>query len=313
MNVSDLPPWGVMDRSCKDGIEKRPIPEAWRPLKGGNREHEWKEWLDALVAELEKLVWPRYLAHSKTWSSQPNADLIYADFELMDGLVKELDSPIGGNWNPKPPDERPTHLALFREEDDPNDFFGTKYERYDPTFPVWLRSELGDLLWNGLDHRLGSLQLQLKDIFQRPRPYQVASSLCRQFEHRPSNMGNTPAFISGHCIQGTIGVCAIYPICATTMDLVSINSLKQFMVDIGDRRVFAGVHYPSDNLGSWYAAFKLLPHVMDVSVVSAVRAFLWDAINNHSTVFKAIKRHAANRGSPYIPIVDELTTLATKP
>jgi len=313
MNVADLPPWGEMDRRNRELMKKRPIPEAWRPLGGGNREDEFKKWFAALVHDLETLIWPQYLRDQKKWKSPPNADLIHADFDIMKGLVKELDSRIKGITRPKDPNETPTHLVLFKEEDNPNDFFGTRYERYDDTFPPWLMTGLGDLLFYGLNHRLGCLQLQLKEIFQRPRAYQVAHLLCPpdSFEHRYSNLANTPAFISGHCIQGVLGVCGIFPTCATSVDAVSIDVLKQFMVDIGDRRVFAGVHYPSDNLGSWYTVFKLLPHVMDPSSLSAVRAFLWDAIDNYSTVYAEIKKHAAGANSPYAPIVTELKKVAT--
>jgi hypothetical protein len=76
--------------------------------------------------------------------------------------------------------------------------------------------------------------------------------------------------------------------------------LQQFTVDIGDRRVFAGVHYPSDNLSSWYTALKLLPHVIDPSALASVRKFLWEAISLKSIVFAEIMRHINSHDrSPY--------------
>ena len=35
-------------------------------------------------------------------------------------------------------------------------------------------SDFPDVLWNGADRKLASLDYQLKSRFQRPRPYQVA-------------------------------------------------------------------------------------------------------------------------------------------
>ncbi len=75
------------------------------------------------------------------------------------------------------------------------------------------------------------------------------------------------------------------------------SALQQFAVDIGDRRVFAGVHYPSDNISSWYAALRIIPHIFDGQ---SAATFLWTAITTKSLVYGALLEHiAAHPSSPY--------------
>jgi len=96
------------------------------------------------------------------------------------------------------------------------------------------------------------------------------------------------------------------------MNCNSVDKLRQFTVDIGDRRVFAGVHYPSDNLSSWYTALKLIPHVFTEPTDAWVRDFLWKAIDLRSIVFGAIKNHIAAHpnDSPYRDAVAAIRKLA---
>jgi hypothetical protein len=63
-------------------------------------------------------------------------------------------------------------------------------------------------------------------------------------------------------------------------------SLAQYMVDIGDRRVFAGVHYPSDNIASWIMALSLMPEVYADPV--RIEGFVRKAIFERSRVFQMI-------------------------
>src|SRR4030095_413761 len=192
----------------------------------------------------------------------------------LESLRLELDKPPTGAA-----DEKTLHSKLFDEEDDEKILIRANYERYDAALPEHSRTEhtFTNLLIDDFDSKLGSLQLQLKQKFQRPRPCQVAFiQRRRQFQHLYSRLGSHASFISGHCIQGCLGGTSAYLLIGTVLDFASIDILKQFTVDIGDRRVLAGVHYPSDNLGSWYTAFKLLPHVLDSSVLPRARSFLWE-------------------------------------
>ncbi|HET9395701.1 MAG TPA: phosphatase PAP2 family protein, partial [Nitrospiraceae bacterium] len=262
-NAQQLPPWGQMDALVLGIMRSRPIPEAWRPTSAGNREQQWQAWRDSLIADLESLLWPTY-EPARTWSRQPDPALIDADFKLMDSLKNQLDEPIRGRAAVET-----KHRVLFDEEDDDYLLFGHKYERYDAGLPQYLRDGLTHILWNGYDRKLGSLHLQLKQVFQRPRPYQVAYLEHREFEHLRSRLAATPSLVSGHCLQGCLAGVSAYVLFGTSIDFASVEVLGQFTVDIGDRRVFAGVHYPSDNLSSWYTTLKLLPHVIDHSVLAS--------------------------------------------
>jgi hypothetical protein len=76
--------------------------------------------------------------------------------------------------------------------------------------------------------------------------------------------------------------------------------------------VFAGVHFPSDNLSSWFTALKLVPRVFDAQAAPDIKAFLWEAINSRSIVYRAIKEHVrSNNDSPYRAAVTALEALGT--
>lgn len=305
-NAQQLPPWGQMDALVQGLMRSRPIPEAWRPMTAGNAEQQWQLWRDSLIRDLELLLWPTYDLAQGTWSRTPDAALMDADFQLMESLKSQLDEPIRGRAAVET-----KHRVFFDEEDDDYLLFGHKYDRYDPGLPQYLRDALTHILWNGYDRKLGSLHLQLKQVFQRPRPFQVAFIQRRNFEHLRSRLAATPSLVSGHCLQGCMAGASAYVLFGNSIDFASLDVLGQFTVDIGDRRVFAGVHYPSDNLSSWYTALKLLPHVVDNSVLSSARSFLWDAISSRSIVYQAVRAHVdADPKSPYKETVSAIEAAA---
>jgi hypothetical protein len=87
---------------------------------------------------------------------------------------------------------------------------------------------------------------------------------------------------------------------------------RQFVIDVGDRRVFAGVHYPSDNLASWYVAMRLIPRVfLADEKIYEPRKFLWNAIQR-SLVYKAMVAHTTSGAgaSPYEAMLTSIKVLA---
>jgi hypothetical protein len=296
-----------MDALVQGLMQSRPIPEAWQPRAAGNTEQQWRQWRDSLVQELASLLWPTYDQARGTWSQPPNPALMDADFRLLESLHVHLDEPIRGRAAVET-----KHRVFFDEEDDDYILFGHKYDRYDPALPRYLRDELTTIFWNGYDRKLGSLHFELKQAFQRPRPYQVAFIQNRSFQHLRSRLAATPSLVSGHCLQGCLAGVSAYLLFGASVDFASVEVLGQFTVDVGDRRVFAGVHYPSDNLSSWYTALKLLPHVVNDAVLPSARSFLWDAINSQSVVFQAIRADVdADSKSPYKATVAALEAAAT--
>jgi hypothetical protein len=72
--------------------------------------------------------------------------------------------------------------------------------------------------------------------------------------------------ISGHCLEGCLaGAWLAWCLQFDSQGLDHLDwrrvhkALQQWSVDIGDRRVMAQVHYPSDNIGSWWVGAQL-PH-----------------------------------------------------
>jgi len=295
-----FPPWGYMDENLLADIDPL-IPLDWELENGEDPTYaQWMAWVDDLVTHIRTLIWPQ------TDIILPG--LLNADFDLLHALHPSMGLPINSAL--------PTtvqHYDFFAQEDDPNIAFGKGYEAYDDTLPKHVMDNFTTVLTAGIADKVGSLDLQLKNRIQRPRAYQVALIQGRNhFRYRSAATANTPSMVSGHCLQGSIAGCTAFATWGASMSSNSVEKLQQFTVDIGDRRVFAGVHYPSDNLSSWYTALKLIPHVFTKPTDAWVTAFLWKAIDSRSIVFDAIKKHlAANPGSsPYEKAVDAIRKLA---
>lgn len=149
--------------------------------------------------------------------------------------------------------------------------------------------------------------LGLKELFQRPRPRAASTALgVKGFRwitaHRNVHTGQHPAFPSGHCMQGILGGCMVYEQllrAGQTPTPVECAQLQQYMVDWGDRRVFAGVHYMTDNLASWTLLRRIIPHVFEGKDITD---FAVQAITRHSRVFADILAHF-DRTSPALQML----------
>ena len=110
------------------------------------------------------------------------------------------------------------------------------------------------------------------------------------FFYASAKSADTPSLVSGHCLQGVIGGCTAFFKLEPHLNAVAQSKefLQQLTVDPGDRRVFAGVHYPSDNIASWYCALRLCSNLFGDEGKN-VKDFLWGAINR-SSVFLAVKQ-----------------------
>jgi hypothetical protein len=86
------------------------------------------------------------------------------------------------------------------------------------------------------------------------------------------------------------------------------EALQQYAVDMGDRRVFAGVHYPSDNLSSWLMIMRIARHVF---VRGEIKERLWRAISQQSQVYRAVQEASCTEeGQVYGPALAELEKAA---
>ena len=58
------------------------------------------------------------------------------------------------------------------------------------------------------------------------------------------------------------------------------------MIDWGDRRKLAGVHYPTDNVISWWLTMQLVPEIF--SNPTLISQFVSYAIQEHSEIYRIV-------------------------
>ena len=74
-------------------------------------------------------------------------------------------------------------------------------------------------------------------------------------------------------------------------------------LDIGDHRVMAGVHDPSDNLGTWVVLMGLANHVYGST---EIKAKLWQAITDESLVYRLIRESGAAAYCSHLDLLDRM-------
>lgn len=302
-----LPPWGMLAGVAPQTDE--PV-RAWVARNPGKSPAHWKAFVDDVSAELGKNLWPVFDPDvSPAWVRIDDrlARLLQADFQIIAQLQREE------IYNQRPgavcKSGKLDHKQLFAIEDEGR--LGENIEQYDDTFEYAAARLLPALILNGLTDTAGSFTLQIKGRHQRPRAYQTAllwPQYGKGFFHINAASGQTPAFISGHCLQSLLGLAAAW------LALEKINyavtgqqrkAMMQYGADIGDRRVFAGVHYPSDNLGSWIAVLRLCNEIADGEHLGR---FIAESIPM-SEVYRRIERFRAGRQSPFADAMEQLATL----
>lgn len=250
---------------------------------------KWIQWLDALADDLAGFLWPRF--SQGTWHGAATAHmsaLTLADLALMDTLYDTLEQ--------HPQAVAPTHLSLFLAEDaGPPSTSG--FLHYEPAADADLLKHFQPLLLEGGGDIARPASLNLKRRMQRPRPYQAAAlhTPTKRFRYRAAASATTPSMVSGHAIQGVMAlvnvVVEMEDRLREPMEPRLLGRIQQYFIDTGDRRVFAGVHYPTDNLSSWYAALQLCCRVFNSEAKKArAREVLWDAVSTKSAVYMAIQK-----------------------
>lgn len=292
-----VPPYGRMVEEWENLIEgEGSAPAAWHTST------RWLAWREDLITAMNRVLWPRYDHKTHAWVGAARdmmLDLTRIDFELM----RELRPLIKAQVQLK--GEAPTHYELFQLEDideDLNDKV-TGF-RLDRTMRASLRRYLAGNLdkrrtddivggFNlGLGSKAGNTDLEFKRFFQRPRPYQMAVLMDeRWFTHQHAKSAVTPAMISGHCFETAMaGITAFYRAREIGCGADALDAIVRHAIDVGDRRVIAGVHYPSDNISSWITAMAIAEHVcFDRDGAT----WLWKGLQRHSIVFEAIRSKLA--------------------
>jgi hypothetical protein len=297
-SLQQLPPYGYMNEYWMYDVRTRRVPVGFRVNGAPANEAAYIEWLEAVVDDIAEFLWPRFDRRTSTWVGNAAATawaLTMADLDLMRTQREKLTERAPC----RDPGLTESHKSFFLIEDlegMPDTVF-----KYEPALTPSTALDLKAAIGKGLSD-FGPAPLRFKEYFQRPRPYQTAFVLNREFAYEWAKSAVSPALISGHALQGLIAGTRGYVSCLRSLALTAgaTENLMQWCVDVGDRRVFAGVHYPSDNISSWYVALKICDNYVFGELGAEARAFIKGAIRK-SEVFKAIKAHvdANPTSSPY--------------
>lgn len=287
-----FPPYGRMVTEFEERLGRGGPPADWRT------EMEWLTWRSKALKIITTVLWPIYDFGTRTWQGAAASrmrGLTEADFHLLEALRPVLKTEV-------PNVAGHTHFEMFQLEDhgeDKLDHEAGVDRGVDKTLRSYLEGRADKLTIDtlaswveaGMLRKAGSFPVQVKRYLQRPRAYQVSDSLGHSwFTHHQALQSPSPSMISGHCFKGcTLGIAAFYHATALSCSQVVFDALIRLTVDFGDRRVFAGVHYPSDNIGSWITAMLICEHVCADGGRQG-REFLWEAISTKSLVYAAISR-----------------------
>jgi len=295
-------PYGVIPGEYKaKGLDTNIVMKAWRPsLSQEDRVKSFNAWRQERLDEFVACLWPRFDAASRTWVGPAKSFasglteleirvMIDAFMDSSDILQTKPSSPLGT-------DDIGNHLKHYKYEDEKPHPPGENYRYYDRTLSFEENTDFKYVMIKAISAgtsigRKAAGHFWFKNQMQRPRPLHAAMHfrLEEHFKSELSERGQHPSIVSGHCFQGIMMACAVlesWMMSDTKPSQDRIGSLAQYMVDFGDRRVFAGVHYPTDNVASWVLALSLIPEVFDDP--QPILDFLREAVTTRSIVFQVI-------------------------
>jgi hypothetical protein len=288
--MGEYPPYGFLN-----AVERiKPTDPLFPPDFRGDA-NTWNRWFNETVKLITDVLWPRFDRRKLAWvgpSAAHMRKLTDVDLRILRRIRKkkpsefdkEVTSPVGALG-------RATHRMLFHAEDGLIEDWGNSYGDYDVTSPPQVNRDFVAMVQTGVDNKCADTDIRFKLVLQRPRAYQMAFILgLDSYDYEEAITANTPSICCGHCMQGLLGIGAIMEqiiLAKVKFSDASWAALEQLAVDIGDRRVMAGVHYPSDALCSWLISLRLANHVYRTD---KVKARLWDGIRHRSYVYKLIER-----------------------
>lgn len=297
-----LPPYGLFALHHRVLASRdEPMDDFLPNLGQAERKQKFLDWRNKLRGELSELVWPYLQRHggsiAPTWRGLDSAtalsivglelNLMIEKFQGEDSVLEQeaevVDEPEFGS----------KHLQQFYVEDHPNQPAAINLRDY-----VSGLSEQQFLNTRGIvEQAYSSRKLPglfwFKNSFMRTRPYQASLILGKEeFENYPALSARHSSFYSGHCLEGIIFCAAIeeyWRSLGSVYSSAQFDQLAQYAIDFGDRRVFAGVHYPSDNVGSWIMALRLARLAFDEP--EKTFTFIRNAIVEKSLVFQLIEEN----------------------
>lgn len=255
-------------------------------------------------SELRDYVWPQFDPLKREWIGAAARSAIRVSEEDL-SLIQLMQ---GNLWLPiaSPVPAPASNIRLFRDEDVPADELqcgvingafksGATVFEYVPADKGKLAEILAIDMSGGEHRRLAvAALLHLKEAFQRPRPHQTAYLLGHPtYAYRRASTAATPSIPSGHSFEALVSGTIAYVKNLAAMPPGAISSFQQYLVDVGDRRVFAGVHYPSDNIASWYCALSICEALFPATQIDTARDFMWRCIRERSVVYRTLLRDAS--------------------
>jgi hypothetical protein len=305
-----FPPYGVLNDHFLDVIQEHPLfPNDWRSLRGSHLTlgEQWRIWKEETLDIIAAVLWPRYEPGGGwrgTSKDSMNA-LTEADLRLMPYFRTMLEQPVSAHTGI-------THREFFEIEDTQAKPFGSMHPAYDPTMPFRLLEKMPRVMSWSLGAKAGTAAPQFKKVLQRPRGYQIALMLSHNgFHTQRAITSDSPSICSGHAYEGTMMTAGIIELFLRDREPLTKDqwtAIQQFAVDIGDRRVMAGVHYPSDNLASWLMVMRIAPRVFRIA---EIKDRLWHAISQQSHVYtKLCETAQGTAGEVYRPALQALQDAA---
>jgi len=279
----------------------------WMPDAPQNtRIKTYNAWQEQQLNKVTEFIWPRYDEGGKRWVGKADSkadSLTHHELKIIQKAYLMPDKLILDELPDCPTyHSNFTHKKLFDYEDSKK----TKLFDADDRFKTWevlflydifsekqkkfaaKVSDLSPIIKNKVEGFLW-----FKRQLQRPRPYQTAHHFSEfDFHVQPANTAMHASAPSGHTFVVCMMACAIYEAWLDQNLEISdsqLAALGYFAMDQGDRRVFAGVHYPSDNVVSWALAVNIIPHIYRHH--EKIAQFLHTAITQQSNVYSLIEKH----------------------
>jgi hypothetical protein len=290
-----LPPYGFMNEDDMSEVMNPVKPKAWLGSQA-----DYDNWFNYTLKTIQELLWPVFDPNSKTWIGRSkvwieeltNVDLTLLR-ELYTSVPEAINRPVNAPGGLKP---LKTHHELFVKEDLEVTNWGLDYSTYDASFTDAQVNSLVSIITNTYGQKDGSAILRMKYHLRRPRPYQTAVLMgFNDFTYYEALTADSPSMCHGHCAQGLVLVGAVmerFLLSGTHLTPESWRALEQFAVDIGDRRVMARVHYPSDLLSSWFLVLTMADYIF---ATPEVKQHLWSAISKRSQMYALINSNGSPR------------------
>jgi PAP2 superfamily len=310
MNLN-LPPYGRLTAGDESTIIRSPIPSFFRHgprVAIADRIAAKDRFIDDCVRHVRKRYWPEWSGDQWKGAAKGKALLLTEqDFLLLPDCRFMLRNQVDVNGVLL----NRTHDECFRSEDSRQDTF-KEFRYYSANL---LADDLGAfpaLFEAGMSNRVGTLTMQLKRRFQRPRPYQVAEIISAEyFSYLDAATPHHPALPAGHCIQGLFGGLHVFHNWSSRKGKFGqeqYDALMQYSIDFGDRRVMAGLHYPSDILISWMVALALVEETVEKEQLQATREFVRKTILRSRLwrLFEDFSALPGNGGGPLHSLISDV-------